>query len=211
MLPARARIHRAAFQLFAQNGGKAITVSELADVAGIARGTIYNNIENPEDLFAEVAMSLSHEMLLRTEATMQGISDPVVRVATGMRLFIRRAHEEPDWGGFLVRFALNEDMLRSMLSEPPARDIAQAVRQGRFKIGPDKLTALATMLTGSTLAAMNAVVGGNQTWRAAGMNSAELLLRAGGIAAAEARRIVERELPQLAPANPSNTKKKGKG
>jgi AcrR family transcriptional regulator len=207
---ARVRIQRAAFRLFAQNGGGAITVSDLAEAAGIARGTIYNNVENPENLFAEVATSLSHEMIGRIEATMCGVADPVERLAMGTRLFIRRAHEEPDWGRFLVRFALNAESLQSMLGGPPARDIAEAVRLGRFKATNDKIAALATMLTGSTLAAMNAVIGGNQTWRNAGTNSAELFLRAGGIAAAEAHRIAARELPALAPARPEPTVGRGK-
>jgi AcrR family transcriptional regulator len=207
---ARGRIHGAAVRLFAQTGGRAITVSDLAGAAGIARGTIYNNVENPENLFAEVATALSREMIVRTEATMRTMADPAQRIATGMRLFIRRAHEEPDWGRFLVRFALNEESLRSMLGEPPARDIAEAVRVGRFKVSPEKVAALAAMLAGATLSAMNAVIGGNQTWRDAGTNSAGLFLRAGGIGATEAQRIAAVELPPLADAKPQPTRKRGK-
>ena len=51
LTPAQVRIHRAAMQLFAENGGRQVTVSELAAAAGIARGTIYNNFESPEQLF----------------------------------------------------------------------------------------------------------------------------------------------------------------
>ena len=197
---ARAKIYRAALRLFAENGGSEIAVSDLADAAGIARGTIYNNIAEPENLLGEVAVALSHEMLLRTEATMRAFTDPVERLATGSRLFVRRAHEEQDWGRFLVRFSHSHSALQEAMREPPARDIAQAIDAGRFKVGAEKIPALLAMLAGTTIASMNAVIRGDQTWRDAGTNTAELFLRAGGVAPAEARRIAQRELPPLAPA-----------
>jgi AcrR family transcriptional regulator len=200
---ARARIYQAALRLFAENGGEAVTVSDLADAAGIARGTIYNNIAEPENLLGEVAVALSREMLLRTEATMRAFTDPAERLATGARLFIRRAYEEQDWGRFLVRFSHNHAALQKVMREPPARDTRQAVRSGRFKIGEDKIPALLSMLAGATIAAMNAVIRGDQTWRDAGSHTAELFLRAGGVPAAEARRIAQRELPLLAQAERS--------
>ncbi|HVP85843.1 MAG TPA: TetR family transcriptional regulator [Rhizomicrobium sp.] len=195
---ARGRIYDAALRLFAENGGGAISVSDLADAAGIARGTIYNNVNEPKNLLGEVAADLSREMLLRTEATMEALTDPAERVATGLRLFVRRAHEEHDWGRFLTQFTLSHATLRGVMHEPPSRDIAQGVETGRIKIDHAKIPAYVAMLTGTTIAAMNSVIRGEQTWRDAGSNAAELLLRAAGISAAEARRIAIRELPPLA-------------
>ena len=195
---ARVRIYQAALRLFAENGGSEINVSDLAQTAGIARGTIYNNIDEPENLFGEVASTLSHEMIVRTEATMRGLDDPARRIATGVRLFVRRAHEERNWGRFLIRFALGHAALQAMMREPPARDIARAIETGRFRSEAAHIPALGTMLTGSTIAAMNAVIHGDQTWREAGSATAELFLRAGGMARAEARRIAQADFPPLA-------------
>jgi AcrR family transcriptional regulator len=204
---ARARIHEAALRLFAENGGAAVSVSELAQAAGIARGTIYNNIPSPEALFSDVAASLAQDMIARTEATMDGIDDPVHRLATGVRIFVRRAHEERDWGRFMVRFALGEATLQGMMHEPPARDIARAIESGRFKADASQTRALVSMLSGATLAAMQGVINGEQTWREAGAHTAEFFLRAGGIPAAEARRIVAVDLQPLAPAPQHNSGK----
>lgn len=195
---ARARIYQTALRLFAENGGSAIAVSDLADAAGIARGTVYNNIAEPENLFGEIVTGLSREMIVRTELTMEGLDDPATRMATGLRLFIRRAHEDHDWGRFLLRFALSHSLLHGMMREPPARDIARGVASGRFKLGADKVPALLSMLTGTTLAAMSAVIRGDQTWRDAGSNAAELLLRAAGLSAGEAHRLATGELAPLA-------------
>ncbi len=203
---ARTRIYQAAVRLFAENGDGDVNVSDLAGAAGIARGTIYNNIKDPENLFGEVATALSHEMIVRTEATMRDVADPAERIATGLRLFLRRAHEEHDWGRFLVRFSLSHTALRGMMSEPPARDIQQAMATGRFKSEPVKVPVLVTMLAGATMAAMNAVVRGDQAWREAGSATAELFLRAGGVSVAEARRLSRTELPLLAPPPPPSSR-----
>jgi AcrR family transcriptional regulator len=203
---ARSRIYKAAVRIFAENGASEVNVSDLANAAGIARGTIYNNIKDPENLFGEVASALSHEMLVRTEATMRDLSDPAERIATGLRLFVRRAHEEHDWGRFLVRFSLSHTALRGMMSEPPARDIRSAMASGRFKNDEAKLPVLVTMLAGTTMAAMNAIIRGDQAWREAGSATAELFLRAGGLSTAEARRLSRTELQPLAPLPPPSAR-----
>jgi len=208
---ARARIYNAALRLFAESGGSAISVSDLADAAGIARGTIYNNVSEPKNLLGEVAGALSQEMLLRTEATMLTITDPVERMATGVRLFVRRAHEDHNWGRFMVQFTLSHATLRGVMREPPSRDIALAVDAGRFKIVADQIPAYVSMLTGTTIAAMNTVLRGEQTWRDAGSSAAEFLLRAAGISGAEARRISRRELPPLAAEQGKNPKRRRTG
>jgi AcrR family transcriptional regulator len=199
---ARGRIYGAALRLFAERGGDELTVSQLAEAAGIARGTIYNNIAKPEDLFGEVANALAAEMIARTEAAMGDLCDPVARIATGLRLFVRRAHDEQDWGRFLVRFALAHSALQNLMAGPPARDIRRAIEEERFKIDAASVPALIGMLNGATLAAMNAVIHGEQTWREAGSMTAELFLCAGGIARREARSLARTDLPALPEPSP---------
>jgi AcrR family transcriptional regulator len=196
--PAQARIHDAAVRLFAERGASEVAVSDLAEAAGVARGTIYNNVARPDALFGEVAGALAHEMVQRVEASMRGIEDPAARLATGLRLFVRRAHEEPHWGRFVVRFAASEDLLRTMMDEPPARDMRRALETGRFKIDASRLKAAVALLNGAALSAMHGVIAGHQTWRDGGSHAAELVLRALGVAPAEARRISETPLPPLA-------------
>jgi AcrR family transcriptional regulator len=196
-LGARGRIYGAAIRLFAERGADGLTVSELAEAAGIARGTIYNNIRKPENLFGEVANALAAEMIQRTEAAMEDLHDPPARIATGLRLFVRRAHEEKDWGRFLVRFGLAHSALQNLMAGPPARDIASAIRQARFKADASSVPALVTLLNGATMASMHAVLEGEQTWREAGSVTAELFLCAGGVARREARSLSRIELPVL--------------
>lgn len=192
------KIHEAAARLFTERGAREISVSDLADAAGVARGTIYNNIPDPEALFDQVAATLLHDMHVRVSNSMREVTDPAARLATGIRLFIRQAHEEPSWGRFVVRFGVSDDTLRGMLDEPPSVDITNGLDAGRFRFAPIQLTSVLALVGGTTLAAMQAVQSGRQTWRAAGEEVAELVLKALGLPESEARDLAAMPLPALA-------------
>lgn len=183
---------------FADRGTADVSLSDVAEAAGLARGTIYNNIPNPENLFAEVAADLSAEMIGRVEATIAHIEDPALRLATGLRLFIRRAHEERDWGLFLVRFGMSHDDLQMLLEAPPVRDASLLLRRRAGRYDPEHEKSFVAMLAGTTLAAMSSVITGHQTWRNAGTRTAELLLSAAGVSREEAQTLSRASLPELA-------------
>ena len=86
------------------------------------------------------------------------------------------------------------------------------VAQPHRRIGTDAATALARriagevvpaitlphrLLAGGTLAAMLPVLDGHATWREIGSDTAELLLRALGVEAEEARRLARGDLPAM--------------
>lgn len=197
---AERRIHEAALRLFAERGVTQVTVKELAEAAGMARGTIYNNGGDVEKLFEEVAARLNHEMTARVDATLEGIDDPARRIATGIRLFVRRAHEDTTWGRFVARFSLTAPTMRALLAAGPSRDLDldRGARARRLALRREQLVSALLMLSGSVLAAIVAVIDGHQTWRDAGSSTAELYLRALGVSADEARAISTEALPPLA-------------
>lgn len=193
----RSRIHQAALQLFAERGTADVSISDLADAAGVARGTIYNNLDKPEELFGQVATDLASEMYARSVASMSGVTDPAIRLAMGLRMFARRAHEEPHWGRFIVRFSLSDSILGRMLGEPPSIDASRGIETGRYKLDPVYLASVVGMIGGAGLSAMRLVLDGTLTWRDAGSQTAEMLLRAFGVPAREAREIATLPLPLL--------------
>ncbi len=197
MSPAQARIHQAALRLFAEKGTSHITVSELAQAAGIARGTIYNNVDSPEQLFQLVATQLAAEMHDRVSASFATVPDPAQRLANGIRFFIRRAHEEPHWGRFVNRFAFSTRSLQGFWNGPPMRDVLEGMTRHRYDVKPEQLPSVVSLISGSVLAAMFLVLEGHLTWRAAASDTAELVLRGLGIPVAEARTIATSELPAL--------------
>lgn len=195
--PAQARIYEAAMRIFARRGTTQANVSELAQAAGIARGTIYNNVANPESIFEEVATALGNEMHARNLASFEALDDPAHRLACGMRFFVRRAHEEPHWGRFIVRFAFTTASLRAMLSGPPARDLQDGLQKGRYRFRAEQLPSVVAVVAATTLAAMSLVLNGDKTWREAGSDAAEFMLRSIGIAPQKARALATTDLPPL--------------
>ena len=181
--PAQSRIYEAAMRIFAGQGTTQANVSELAQAAGIARGTIYNNVSNPDSLFEEVATALGNEMHARILASFEAMDDPAHRLACGMRFFVRRAHEEPHWGRFIVRFAFTTASLRAMLSGPPARDLQDGLQKGRYSFRAEQLPSVVAFVSATTLAAMSLVLNGDKTWREAGSDAAEFMLRSIGVGA----------------------------
>lgn len=191
------RIHDAAVRLFAERGSADLSVSDLAAEAGVARGTLYRNVDSIEALFDSVRTQLAgavHDQILRVMEA-DGITDPPLKLATAIRLLVRQAHEAPQLGRFFVRFGLTDESLREMLSGPPLRDLNEGIAQGRYAVDAGRDLSIATMIMGTTVAAIWMVLEGHQGWREAGSDAAELILVALGIPRSEAVELATRTLP----------------
>ena len=186
-------------RLFAETGATHVSISELAQAAGVARGTIYNNLTAPEALFEVIASELGDEMHQRVLASFGADEQPAQRLANGVRFFIRRTHDEPDWGRFLCRFAFSSESMRTTLNSPLAQEILSGSEAGCFHLQPQQLLSAMALIAGTVLSSMLLVREGLRTWRDAGADCAELL-RALGVPADEARRLALSELPPLLPA-----------
>lgn len=194
---AQRRIHQAAMRLFAEKGSTQVSISDLAEYAGVARGTIYNNVGSLDHLFEEVAANLTAEMTELVTRSFGEVEDPAQRLAHGIRLFIRRAHEEPAWGYFLMTFAFNSESIRELWSGQPLLDVLNGLGQQRYQLRPEQLPSVMALVGGSVIAAMHLVRSGMKTWRDAGSDTVELVLRALGIGIEEARSLATSPLPEV--------------
>lgn len=195
--PRKARIYKAAMQLFSEHGDPEANVSELATIAGVARGTIYNNIGDLGTLFADVSGHVIAEMGARLALALDGVAEPERRLAMAIRVFIRRSHEEPYWGKFMMRYALSNPSFEALLIGLPLHDVVHGLEGGRYTFRPEQLASVLAMVGGTVLSAMRMVQEGHKTWRDAGSDAAELVLRAMGLTAIEAQAIAAAELPML--------------
>lgn len=195
--PTQRRIHQAAFRLFAERGTTQVNILDLAQEAGVARGTIYSNIESIESLFEAVASRLAGEMHERVKKSFDALEDPAQRLANGIRFFIRRAHEEPQWGAFIHRFATSNSSLREMFASQAMTDLLSGLTSGRYTFQQEQLLGVVTLISSSVLGSIFLVLEGHRTWRDAGSDTAELVLRALGVPLEEARTLATGELPAL--------------
>lgn len=194
------RIRAAAVSLFTDKGVADVTISELATKAGVARGTLYRNFASTANLFDEVVADFAEEMHQRIIGTFIGLDDAAMRLAIGIRLWVRFAHDDPMMGRFAVRFALTEQSLRAVITGPPMQDVNAGIVAGRYSVDASMAPSIASLVIGATVSAMWMVLEGHQTWREAGSSTAELVLRSLGIDAVEAQRISATELPHFSAA-----------
>lgn len=96
----REAIVEAAQRLFLERGFDAVSMDELAEAAGVARRTLYNQFASKEEIF--------REMLLRVSAQLGGAFPPGVEtqgeVEDVLRLIARailELHTHPEYLGFL--------------------------------------------------------------------------------------------------------------
>lgn len=193
----KARIRTAAMRIFADRGGNTIAVSELATEAGLSRGTIYNNIEDPSRLFAAVCQMMADELTASIRDSFEDVDDPAQRLANIIRLCVRRVHEEPHWGRFLARFAMGEPKLGEFWGKIPAEELRRGLKSGRFSFEREQVASITAAAGGATFGAMTLVLQGHRTWRQAGSDTAELMLRSIGIERAEARLLANLEIDAL--------------
>jgi AcrR family transcriptional regulator len=186
-------------RLFAETGTTELAVSELAAAAGVARGTVYNELAGGSMLFEEVAEQLVSEMSARMTRGFEEVDDMAMRMALGIRYYVRRAHQEPDWGRFVTRFGYSSAPLQRMWDGGPGTNLRRGMQGGRYAVRRGQMRAALGMVVGGVVSAMSAVLDGQLTWRAAGSDTAELLLVALGVNREEARAIASAPLPPLPP------------
>ncbi|WP_146346544.1 TetR/AcrR family transcriptional regulator [Phaeobacter marinintestinus] len=197
MTGAEHRILHAAMRLFADRGGTQVAVSDLAKEAGIARGTIYNNISDVCGLYDAVCNMMADEMAENLTASVADVYDPAQKLSDIVRLCLRRVHEEPHWGRFIARYAMGEPRLGSYWRYAPAEELRKGLASGRFEFAPEQVASITATFGGATFGAMTLILNGNRTWRQAGTDTAELLLRSVGLPRDEARILASTEISPL--------------
>lgn len=197
MTPIQRRIYKAAACLFAEKGGTQIGISDLARAADVSRATVYSQVGGVEDLYERVARQQGREMQKHLSISFSTPEDPAECLANCVRILIHRAHVDRQWGSFMSRFALGDASLRELFLSHVSVAVRRGLEEGRYKFGRSQSSSVISLIAGATLGAMFMVRQGADTWRGAGSETAELLLRALGISELEARELATRKLPAL--------------
>lgn len=196
---AQKRIHQAALKIFAEKGSAQITISTLAEVSGVARGTIYNNDINPNTLFEDIATQLTQEMNARVLKTLGTEPDSAIRISKGIRMYIRRAYEEPEWGRFICKFAFSAKSLMGLWvgEQSLLPDLQAGLEHKKYRFKEAQISAVLALISGSVLSSIFLTIEGYKSWREQGTEISELILIALGLDETEANEIANIELDTL--------------
>ena len=126
----RARILQAALGVFAARGPEAPVIDDFIQAAGVARGTFYNYYESVEELLAATIEWLEEDLMVSIERELEGLTDPVDRLGTGVRLWLRKAQIDPVWCAFVAHARTHGDVVEATVD----RDLRNGQRSGGFAI-----------------------------------------------------------------------------
>ncbi|OCL27018.1 TetR family transcriptional regulator [Orenia metallireducens] len=80
MNPKKEKIFAAAIQKFAKKGTSATTMQEIAEEAGIGKGTLYRYFKNKEDLISSLIKFGLNDVLEKVKKEINKLDDPIKKI-----------------------------------------------------------------------------------------------------------------------------------
>ena len=131
----RAQLVEAANALFAGRAVESVTVDDVVQEAGVAKGTFYTHFDSLEALTTAVAEELVQSFDELLQPGRASITDPALRIAFGCRAFIDKALNDSRWAAVAARMTAanpqsGENIRRHLLEdlqhlsgEPPSAEL----------------------------------------------------------------------------------------
>ena len=125
----RLRIIEAALGVIADRGPDAPVIDDFIRAAGIARGTFYNHFTTTDELLTATSAWLEDGLIDAIQSVIGSFEDPVRRVATGIRLWLQLARQDPVFCAFVVRSRFRGPAVERQL----ASDLGECLQSGRVQ------------------------------------------------------------------------------
>src|SRR5438128_2023804 len=93
----------AAMRLFAQHGYAGADTQLLADELGVGKGTLYRYFPSKKALFLAAADRVMRQMRERIDESIQGVTDPLERIAVAVRTYLHFFADHPDYVELLMQ------------------------------------------------------------------------------------------------------------
>lgn len=211
-LPKRERTRRqlleAAIRVISARGAAGATIGEIAAVAGMTTGTVYNHFRTKEEVVQALALWLGETLCRAITESQAGIREGAERMAIGVRRYIWLAEQSPAWAVLMMEVAAAAPTLVAEISAYALADLRMGIKQKAFRV-PSEAAAM-NLVNGTALQAMQSVALGTA---GAGHGSAvaAVMLRGLGLEFDAAAEVARRPLPNLpgpAAAVPAKPKRK---
>lgn len=188
----RSALVQAGRRLFARQGTDATTFQQIADEADVGFGSVFNHFASKAELrdAALADMLMAFARILGQLAT--EVADPAERLAAFVRIIVRTAVRDPDWGGFLVRTSVETSAFRVVVVDQISAVVAEVWR--RRTADRQRLAAVAVAAGGVILASITSRLADQLDEDAAEL-AAGAVLRLADVPPRTADRIARRPLP----------------
>jgi AcrR family transcriptional regulator len=190
----RAQLLEAAVHVLAARGVEQTTIQEIAERARVTPATFYNHFPSKDDVLGAIAKWVSERFTERVVASMDGVTDGAVRMATGNRHFVLLAMESPRWALLLMQLAAASPATTEKIRAHALADLRLGIKQKKFKVPSEE--AGMDLVNGTVNSAMlTAAMGGAPKHHDIAI--ATLVLRGLGMSSEDAAAIAKRPLPPL--------------
>jgi AcrR family transcriptional regulator len=128
----REELLTAAGRLFSEQSYHGTTVGDICDALGVGKGVFYWYFESKEALFSELLGGSLLRLRRAQHAAIEGVADPVERIAFGIRASIRFFRANPEVLS-LIRIAGRYEEFQGLVEQ--GREIVMADTAGHIKEG----------------------------------------------------------------------------
>ena len=136
----RAALVDAARRIMSQKGIDAATMADIAELADVGAGTVYNYFKSKEDLAVAVLEDLMLDLAHQIEQVTNTFDDPGQVYAFGVRTVMDTATGDLRWRQLLNRSEVMANAMFRQMGPFAIRDLETATRAGRFKVDDAVLT-----------------------------------------------------------------------
>lgn len=186
----------AGYKVISEKGIDAATMGEIAELADVGSGTVYNYFDSKDDLVIAVMERVMHRLAERIEVITNTFDEPAHHYAFGVRCVLRATTEDPRWKGLLSRSEVISDAMFRVMGPFALKDLEEARHAGSYDVSDVNLVwRMAThAITGFGLAVSKGLID------AASIDEAVVaLLGMVGVGRSEATKMVYRTWPELPP------------
>jgi len=130
----RQALIEAGYRVMASKGIDAATMSEIAELADVGAGTVYNYFTSKDELAMCVMEEVMERLAQRIEAVTNSFSDPAEVYAFGIRNVMKAATTDQRWRWLLRRSEVIAGAMYRVMGPYAIRDIRNAVAAGRYRV-----------------------------------------------------------------------------
>lgn len=190
----RQRILDAAFALIGADHGLGVRIEEVCVEAKISRGTFYNYFAGLDDLFAALAVELSHEFNVAVLTTVAQMTDCAERTDACMRYYLERSRNDPQWGWAMVNISAAGPLFGAETHASALATVEEGIARGDFDLQDAKFGR--DLILGTCLATMISQLRDGAPYTSS-VTVSRHVLRSMGVVPARIDEIISRPLPAL--------------
>jgi TetR/AcrR family transcriptional regulator, fatty acid metabolism regulator protein len=125
----------AAIEVFSRNGFQNSTISQIAQKANVAEGTIYQYFKNKEDLFFSIPIDKTKEFYNELELHLQGIHGAENEIRKFVWYYLYHLQENPEYArALMLEMRVNRNFARAKAFEayrPLTHKILEIIEGGQ--------------------------------------------------------------------------------